>query len=123
MKKEIVIDTNFILTCVKEKIDFIHELEFQGFKVVIPEQILAELVKIVMSQKKFKDRKLAELAINILEKRKFKTDVLKDKNVDKGLMKYVKGHDCYIATLDRDLKRKLKGHIITIKGKNKIEIV
>ncbi len=121
--KEVVIDTNFILTCVKEKIDFVSELELMGLKSSIPEQVLAELVKIVMSKKKLKDRKLAENAINLLEKRKFRTVVLRDKDVDKGLIKYVKENDCMIATLDREIKKKLKGSVVSIVGKKMLRIV
>ncbi|MEK6881432.1 MAG: hypothetical protein AABY22_17550 [Nanoarchaeota archaeon] len=122
MAKEVVLDTNFILACVKEKIDFIHELQFVGLKVVIPEQILAEIVKIILSKEKLKSRKLAETAVNILERRKFKTVVLRDKDIDRGLEKYVKEHDSMIATLDRELKKKLKGRVVGIVGK-KIERV
>ena len=121
--KEVILDTNFIIACVKEKIDFIHELEFLGLKPCIPEQILAELVKIVMSNKKLKDRKLAENAINILERRKFKTVVLTEKDIDKGLVKYVKDHNSMIATLDRELKSKLKGRVVTIIGKKSLGFV
>ena len=73
--------------------------------------------------KKLKDRKLAENAINLLEKRKFKTVVLKDKDVDKGLIHYVKENNCYIATLDRELKKKVKGSVVSIVGKKMLRIV
>jgi len=70
-----------------------------------------------------KDRKLAENAINLLEKRKFRTVVLRDKDVDKGLIKYVKENDCMIATLDREIKKKLKGSVVSIVGKKMLRIV
>ena len=40
---EAVLDTNFIVSCVKKKIDFISELENLGFKIVLPKEIFQEL--------------------------------------------------------------------------------
>jgi len=83
--KKAVLDTNFILTCVKQKIDFFDEIRFMGFEIVIPEEVIFELKKIQKSGSKLHSRNNAQLALKILEKNQFKKMNLKTKKVDKGL--------------------------------------
>ena len=118
--KKIILDTNFILNCVKGKIDFVPELEYMGYKILIPIEVLAELRKIVNSKQKLHDRQLAEIAIEILKKRKFEEIKLPLKDVDRGITRYALKNNCAIATLDRMLKYKLGAEIITIRNKKKL---
>ncbi len=127
--KKAVLDTNFILTCIKNKIDFFEELEFMGCKILIPKQVISELNKIanpVMIKKKLSERELASLALKILEheKNRFEVIELGSKYVDKGIIKLAReNRDLLIATLDREIKTSVKNPKILIRGKKKLEII
>lgn len=111
--KKAILDTSFILSCTKQKIDFFEELRFMGFQVLVPAQVVKELEKLK-----------AQLALRLLRANRPKLIDLKSKSVDKGLIKYSKEHkDAVIATLDAELKRKIKNNKVIIRGKKKLEVV
>ncbi len=124
--EKIIFDTNFILTCVKEKIDFISELE--GYQLLLPEQVIKEIEKISVDRKKrVAERELAKLSLAIIEhnKSKFRIIELEKKFVDAGLLRVKEPGELIIATLDRQLKSMLKGKFKTliITKRKKLEIV
>lgn len=122
--KDVILDTNFILTCVKQKIDFFEELELGGIRILIPKQVVDELEKISVSKKKLHFRDDAKLSLKILEKNKFKKIDLKIKNVDKGIMRFARENPEYlIATLDDELKRRIKNRKLVIRGKKRLEVI
>jgi len=104
-------------------VDFIEELSLQGLKILIPKQVIFEIERISASKKKLRFREEAKLALKLLNKSKFKKPDLKNKNTDKGIIAYSKKHDIITATLDRELKQKVKGQRMVIRGKKKLEIV
>ena len=113
MSNKVILDTNFIMTCVKEKIDFFDDLSSMGFQIVIPKQVVKEL-----------ERKNAGLALKIIKSNKHESLDLTVNYVDKGLIRYAKFHPkAFIATLDEDLKRKIKNQKIVIRGKKKLGII
>ena len=59
--KEVVLDTSFILTCIKQKIDFFEEIKLMGMLPVIPEQVKEEVKGLAKSKSD------AEVAVNILK--------------------------------------------------------
>ena len=61
---EVVLDTSFILTCVKQKIDFFEDLKFMGLKILIPKQFVREL-------KNMKASNNAQLSLKSLDKNSF----------------------------------------------------
>jgi len=122
--KKVVLDTNFILSCVKQKIDFLNEIRFIGMKILIPEEVLEEIKKIENSGKKLHFRENAGLALKILEKGGFEKIRLKAENVDKGLANFAeRNKEVIIATLDKKLKKKIKKPKLVIRGKKKLEII
>jgi len=113
--KQVLLDTSFIITCVKQKIDFFEELKFKGFKLIIPKQVIAELENLK-----------AELALKLLEKEKksYKLIEFKKSYVDKGIIEFAeKNPRAVIATLDSDLKNRLLNQKLVIRGKKKLEII
>ena len=86
--KQVLLDTNFILTCVKQKIDFFKYLESEGFEVLIPQQIILELKKVSKSKQKLHFRDDAKLALSIIFNKGFKKVNLNSKNVDAGIIKF-----------------------------------
>jgi len=122
--KKVILDTNFILTCVKQKIDFFEDIKFMGMQILIPKQVIRELESISNSKKKNHIRENAKLTLKLLEKNSFKKIDLKNKNVDKALIKIAKEDlELIIATLDRELKKKIKNQKLVIRGKKKLEVV
>ena len=57
--KQIILDSSFIITCIKQKIDFFEELV--GEQIIIPKQVINEIKRL--------DN---QLALKLLEKNKFK---------------------------------------------------
>lgn len=122
--KKVVLDTNFILTCTKQKIDFFDEIRLKGMDILIPEEVFGEIKKIRDFGKKLHFRENAKLALKILEKGEFKKIRLETTDVDNGLVNFAtKNRDVIIATLDRELKKKIKKPKLVIRGKKKLEII
>ncbi|MBU3906732.1 MAG: hypothetical protein KKA64_00605 [Nanoarchaeota archaeon] len=123
-RKVVLLDTNFILTCVKQKIDFFSYLEEEGFQILIPSEVIKELEKISLSKQKLRFRDAAKLSLGLLNKNKFKRVTLNAKNTDLGIINFAKQNPkLTVATLDRDLKNKITNKKLIIRGKKKLEIV
>ena len=120
--KKVILDTNFILSCLRKKIDFFEEIKFMGLKIIIPKQVINELKRISISTKKLRFREEAKLALNLLEKNEFKKIELDNNYVDKGIINLIeKNPDYIIATLDSELKKRVKTKLV-IRNK-KLEII
>jgi len=120
----VLLDTSFILTCVKQKIDFFEQLENEGLRIIIPKQVIYELEKIVSSKQKLHFRENANSSLKLLKKSNFKKTDLKTKPVDAGLIKFAKENPkTIIATLDRELKKKIQNPKLVIRRKKKLEII
>lgn len=114
--KQVILDTSFILTCVRQKIDFFENL--MGMQIIVPKQVILELKGLA------KSRPGAEIALKLLKTEKFKKIDLGKGHVDKLLIRFAKkDKDLIIATLDKEIKDSLTNHKLIIRGKNKLEIV
>lgn len=122
--KKAVLDTNFILNSVKQKIDFFDDIRVMGFEVVIPEEVLTEIERLAEKGKKLHTRDNAKITLKVLENNDFKTMKLNSDNVDRALKELAKKNkNLIIATIDRDLKYKIKRPVMIIRGKKKLEVV
>lgn len=123
--KSAVLDTNFILSCVKKKIDFFREIPERGINILIPTQVIEEIKRIENSTKKLYFRESAKLAVVILEENgnDFEEIDLKINGVDKGLIKYGAEHPkAIIATLDKGIQDRITNHKLIIRGEKKLEV-
>jgi len=124
---KILLDTNFLLTTAKQKIDFhslANDLFDKEISWLIPSEVLQELKELASRKgEKVKDKKSASLALQLTKTLPHKTIKLKNKNVDKGIIQYLKIHKAILATLDKKLKGKTKSKILTIRGKKSLEII
>jgi len=112
--KQILLDTNFILTCIKQKIDFFEELV--GEEILIPKQVINEIKNLKNPNSK--------LALKLLEKSKFKKINIGKGHVDRLIIKFAKENPkTIIATLDREIKNKTKNQKLIIRGKKKLGVV
>ena len=110
--QKVILDTSFILTAVRQKIDFFDIIEGKGFQVVIPEQVIRELEGLG-----------AELALKIMGMHKFKLIKIEGKDADAAIIKFAKKNPlAVVATLDEGLKKKIKNSKMIIRQLKKIEI-
>ncbi|MDO8517374.1 MAG: hypothetical protein Q7S33_04600 [Nanoarchaeota archaeon] len=122
---DIILDTNFIITCLNQKIDFVNlanELFDKEINWVLPLEVKQELEKI--SQTKLKDSRTAALALQFLKQVKIREIILHNKNTDNGLVNYLKtDNKAVLATLDNGLKKRVTNRILRVKGKKMLEIL
>ena len=115
--KTAILDSSFILTCVKQKIDFFEFLENEGIQAIVPKQVLREILGVS------KSKDYGKIALQILKKNKFSEIELKEKNVDFGVVKYAKENpEIIVATLDAGIKIKIKNNKLVIRGKKNLKL-
>ncbi len=121
--RKAILDTSFILTAVRNKLDFFRQLEERGFNIIIPEKVLSEVRSLRKSDKQ-KVRDNASLALKILENSKFETLFSDGKDADNAIMLYArKNPKDAIATLDKEIHEKTKNKKIIIRGKKQIQLI
>ena len=117
---EVLLDSNFIITCVKNKIDFIDELRMLGFRVLVAREVIEEL-KDLRLQVTHDSRVAIDLAIVILLSKGLEKVRLGKQKVDEGLIaKGKKG--AYIATLDVAIKRLVPNRVTISAAKNSLQV-
>jgi len=116
--KEALLDTNFILTCVRQKIDFFEELFLKGIHIIIPEQVFMEI-------KKFEKKKPeAKISLVLIEDNEIEYVNLGKGKVDDLIIEYAKKNpEVIIATLDKEIQRKIKNKKMIIRNRKKLEII
>jgi len=122
---KILLDTNFLITSVKQKIDFnslANQLFNEKIEWIVPIEVLAELEKISMQKgEKTEDKESAKLALQLVAD--FDNIPLGTNTVDNGIVRYAKNNQVVIATLDKNLKKRFDNKILTIRGKKSLEII
>lgn len=118
----VLLDSSFIISCVRERIDFLSQLEEQGFKIQVPREVMQELKDLKMKDKTSRvDRTAIDVALELIEKRKVKKISMGEGNVDDWLIK--KGNEgYYIATLDAGIKNKIPGKVVLFRAQNRVGI-
>lgn len=119
---EVILDTNFIISCIRKRIDFIEELEKMGFKILLPLSVMQEMKDLKLTKRVSHEEKSAiEIAFQMFSQKKIKKTRIGNDGVDKGLIK--KGKEgVYIATLDREIKRNVPNRIVISNARNGLEI-
>jgi rRNA-processing protein FCF1 len=121
--KYAVLDTNFILSCIRKKIDFFEKIPQMGLQIIIPLQVMDELRKFSF-QGRGNLKQEAKLSLALLENQEFKRIDLYNKNVDNGIIRLAEKNSNYIiATLDRAIKVKTKNQNLVIRGEKELEII
>ncbi len=111
--RQVILDTSFILTAVRQKIDFFERLEHEGLEVFVPDQAIDELMGLG-----------AQLALHILEKHRFHLVKLPGKDADAAIIAFAKKNpEAIVATLDAGLKKRIKNRKMIIRQMKKIEII
>lgn len=123
---KVLLDTNFIVACVKQKIDLLSAEFFLERKIewIVPIEVVGELEELAVRKGvNVVDRNSARLGLEILEALKPNYIELRNPNVDKGIENYIKGKKIVLATLDKGLKKKVKNKKIIFKGRKKLEVI
>ena len=119
---EVILDTNFIISCLRKKIDFLSQLEEQGFKVAVPREVIQELKDVRFDKKTSReDRTAIDVAMQTLTKDKVKMITLGRGKVDDWLVN--KGNEgYYIATLDRGIKHKIANRVVIFDAQKRVGV-
>lgn len=121
---KVLLDTNFILNCVRERFDFFEEILMMGHRIVIPKEVMAEIERLSRGARVKKDRDVADLSLKILSVNDFDVISCPGKYVDKGIVNFLMENPEFIlATYDKELKRKVSNRVLVLRGKKKLEII
>lgn len=121
---KVLLDTNFILNCVRERFDFFEGILMMGHRVVIPDEVILEIKRLLRDLPSRKDRDVAEFSLRVIEANDYEKVSCPGKYVDKGIVNFLRDNPEYIlATYDKSLKKKVSNRILVLRGKKKLEIV
>lgn len=121
---DVLLDTSFIVSCVKRRIDFFDELSTLGFRVVVPKEVLQELKDLKMKKGVARPtREAIDVAFEMIESNKdVKTKSIGGRYVDEGLIEKGKA-GAYVATLDSEIKHAVPNIIVIDSAKNGLKVV
>ena len=111
--RQLILDTSFIITAVKQKIDFFDNHNIIGMKILIPEQTIRELEGLG-----------ANLALSIIEMHDFELIKIPGKDADSAIVNFARKNPlAVVATLDRGLQKKIRNRKLVIRQRKKLEII
>lgn len=118
----VLLDSSFIISCVRERIDFLSQLEEQGFRIQVPREVLQEMKDLKMKSKTSRDDRIAiDVALKMIEERKVKKTSFGEGKVDDMLIQ--RGNEgYYIATLDAGIKNKIPGKVVIFSSKGRVGV-
>ncbi len=119
---EVVLDSSFIISCVRDRIDFLTQLEEQGFKVLVPRGVMQEMKDLRLRKGSSHDDRIAiDVALEMLNNKKVKKVGIGKGKVDDALIKKGKS-GLYIATLDKEIKRQVPNRVVIFSAQGKVGI-
>ena len=120
---KIWLDTNFLIYAADKKIDYFEEVDNlvkQGHNFIILSSVIKELERLKKGNSK--PASSSRLALKILDKNKENiTRIQTDELPDKFIIENIQPEDL-LASMDRELKRKIKNKSISISKNKKIKI-
>jgi rRNA-processing protein FCF1 len=117
---EVLLDSSFVISCIKRNIDFISELESKGFRVILPNEVFQEL-KDLRLKLKHDDRFIVDLALEMFSRRKVERTSLGKNGVDLGLIQ-IGRKGAFIASLDSHIKRSVPNRVVISSSLNNLII-
>jgi len=117
---EVLLDSNFIISCVRRKIDFISELKGLGFKVIVPKEVLLELKDLRLNVT-HDERMAIDIGMDVIDKSGIKKIKMGKGKVDDVLIEQGK-KGAYIASLDSYIKRSVPNRVVINSASNKLMI-
>ena len=127
MVMKVILDTNFLIYCAKNRLDYVEALDslINGeYELVVPMQVIRELELLRDDKKKKvsgKDKRSIDLALQLLDANKVRRVKVKGKTVDDGIISLSKENKKNITcTLDREMRGILGRVILISRGKKLI---
>jgi len=111
---EVIIDTSFLMLLASNRIKNMNDLDVEigHLEFIVPEIVIEELKHLSNDESKEK------IALQTLELiRTFKTNSISGKTADDGILNFVKENGGIVATVDKELKSKIKevgGSVLSI---------
>lgn len=120
---KVILDTNFLIYCAKQKIDYAEEIEKllnENYELVVPSSVIKELEELKLKAKKGKDKEAAALALQIIEFKKIKKIETKEGAADESILKLAgKDKKNIVCTVDEEM-RSFLGRVILLSRKRLI---
>lgn len=127
---KIILDTNFLVACMKNKLDFVSradELFSEPINFVVPEEVVEELKKLSKDKKeKQEDKSAADLALKFIDEMDLdpvSLGIKPGQSVDDAIISHASQNKAIIATLDKGLKSRFTGKILTLKDTKSLQII
>ncbi|MDP3882036.1 MAG: PIN domain-containing protein [Nanoarchaeota archaeon] len=118
---EVLLDTGFIMHCMRKRIDFLDQLEEAGLKVQVPREVLQELKDLKKEPYSSReDHAIINNALEMLSRKRVKHTSIGQLRKDfwllkKGAMGY------YIATTNSLIKRRMPKTIDILESKGRVQ--
>lgn len=120
---KIVLDTNFILYCIANRVDFHEEILNMGHRVLISKEVVEEIKRLRDGSKALKFKDQANLALKLIASQDYEEISTPGKYVDKGLRKYcLENPTVVLATMDKELKKLVPNRKLVLRGLKKLEL-
>lgn len=120
---KVILDTNFILNAIHNKLDFFEELTLKGHRVIIPIEVIEEIKRLRDGTKALKFREDADFALRLIKSEEHDEVKIGGRYVDVGLRNYLKKNpDVVLGTMDKELKKSVTNRKIIIRNKKKLEL-
>jgi len=119
----IILDTNFILTCVRQEIRLFEQLKdiYPGEKIIVPEIVIQELNHLAKNIKlKMSERESADLSLQLIGRESILILDLPEEKADDAIVNYaLKNSGTIVASLDKGMMKRLKrkAKFLTIRKK------
>ena len=123
---KILLDTNFLLYCIEQKIRFIEQIDekmHSQYELIILDKVMNEL-KIISQRSNQKEKLAAKIALGLINSiSSFKIVNGKGKNADDSLLLF-DFKDIIIASVDKELRKRFKNAcFLTIKHKKYLDFI
>ncbi len=117
---KVILDTNFLLYCAKQKIDYVEQIDklvSSSYVLVAPEMVVRELKNLSQIAPKYSDKKASLLALKLLKVNKVQIEKLPGRYADDAIKHASSGN--IIATHDLALAEQVEKAIV-IRGMKKL---
>ncbi|MEK6846724.1 MAG: hypothetical protein AABY16_01000 [Nanoarchaeota archaeon] len=119
---QVLLDSSFIISCIRARIDFLTQLNEQGFTPVVPREVLQEMKDLRNRNGVSRDDRIAiDVAFDMLERGKIKKISFGAGKVDDYLIDRGRA-GTYIATLDRGIKRQVPNRIVIFSAQGRVGV-
>lgn len=120
---KVLLDTNFILNAIRNRLDFFEELLQKGHQILIPKEVILEIKRLRDGSKALKFREEADFALKLIQSSDYKKISCPGRYVDRGIKKYCDDNpQVILGTMDKELKKSVKNRKMIIRNRKKLEL-